>query len=146
MNFYCILFLLSKCFFNVGPPKEDIFLTTFYSLYFNHQFTWYRFQFLKYLSVLQLPIITLFHKGVYNSIQDHISTINCFLNQSTIPEANTVEGVRFKFFRKILALAGIWTPHPPGLSIWNRWHSKVPMCFYYLSVCLYSIPLRNNIV
>ena len=24
-------------FFNVGPHKEDIFLTTFYGLYFNHQ-------------------------------------------------------------------------------------------------------------
>ena len=24
-------------FFYVGPPKEDIFLTTFYSLYFNQQ-------------------------------------------------------------------------------------------------------------
>ena len=34
-------------FFNVGPPQEDIFfLTTFYSLYFNQQVTYYRLQFL----------------------------------------------------------------------------------------------------
>ena len=32
-------------FFNVGPPKEDIFLTTFYSLYFNQHGTYYRLQF-----------------------------------------------------------------------------------------------------
>ena len=26
-------------FLNVGPPKESIFLTTFYGLYFSHQYT-----------------------------------------------------------------------------------------------------------
>ena len=28
-----------KVFFYVGPPKESIFLTTFYGLYFSHQYT-----------------------------------------------------------------------------------------------------------
>ena len=29
-------------FFNVGPSKEDIFLTTFYDLYFSHHYTYYK--------------------------------------------------------------------------------------------------------
>ena len=29
-----------KCFF-VGPPKDGIFLTTIYGLYFSHHFTFY---------------------------------------------------------------------------------------------------------
>ena len=32
-TFLCII--IKKCFFIVGPPKEDIFLTAFYGLYFN---------------------------------------------------------------------------------------------------------------
>ena len=31
-------------FFKVGPPKEDIFLTTFYGLYFSHHYTYDKLQ------------------------------------------------------------------------------------------------------
>jgi hypothetical protein len=31
-------FIYIISFFYVGPPKESIFLTTFYDLYFSHQF------------------------------------------------------------------------------------------------------------
>ncbi len=30
-------FIFFYFFFNVGPPKDSIFLTTFYGLYFSHQ-------------------------------------------------------------------------------------------------------------
>ncbi len=32
-------------FFNVGPPKESMFLTNFYGLYFSHHYTCYKSQF-----------------------------------------------------------------------------------------------------
>ena len=34
--FFCLVHLDVSIFFYVGPPKEDIFLTTFYGLYFSH--------------------------------------------------------------------------------------------------------------
>ena len=42
---------LKLFFFNVGPPKKSIFLTTFYGLYFSHQYTNITI-FFKYLSRL----------------------------------------------------------------------------------------------
>ena len=36
--------LLIKSVFYVGPPKEDIFLTSFYGLYFSHNYTYYKLQ------------------------------------------------------------------------------------------------------
>ena len=57
-------------FFNVGPHMEDIFLTTFYGLYFSHHYTYYKSQSVTYCC---LPYSTLEHdscrlRGVSTSI------------------------------------------------------------------------------
>ena len=45
-------------FFNVGPPKQDIFLTTFYGIYFSHHYTYFKLQsFICWTSVASFHVL-----------------------------------------------------------------------------------------
>ena len=56
-TFKDVLKRLTSTFFDVGPPKESIFLTTIYCLYFSLHYTHYKLHFIhdSWLSMLSAP-------------------------------------------------------------------------------------------
>ena len=82
----------SRYFFNLGPPKESIFLTTFYGLYFGHQYT----NITNYISSWYRP-----YARVPNTYWNYLFIFK-FEQSSSY------------FHWKILALAGLWTRDLPG--------------------------------
>ena len=87
-------FKIFKFFFMLALLVEYIFLTTFYGLYFNHQFTHYIIQFLQVLTCSWWPSV-----GSFHVLHLHLSFwLMCLCSK-----------FEFKLWNNTLSLTRIWT-------------------------------------
>ena len=67
-------------FFNFGPFKEDIFLYTFYGLYFNQ---WAHIYFTDYISFVGIPVISVDLSARVSACRYLCKTLCCLLSTSS---------------------------------------------------------------